>query len=88
MPIFTICVFPGLRQATVRTCGNDSEQVILRLFFDSMPAAHVEVASIQPVGILDLLKRFLKAVAKEQSPLQLFIFSFYFAFCSCEDVDF
>ena len=51
--------------------------MIERIFFDSMPAAHVEMVSIQPVGNVRLLKKFLKRVAQEGSSVELTFHSTY-----------
>ena len=50
---------------------SGDEAMIEKIFFDSMPAAHVEMVSIQPVGNVWLLKKFLKRVAQEGSSVEL-----------------
>ena len=45
--------------------------MIEKIFFDSMPAAHVELVSVQPVGNVTLLKKFLQRVATEQSSVEM-----------------
>jgi hypothetical protein len=63
---------PLARPIAISEMAPDGDEAMIeRIFFDSMPAAHVEVVSIQPVGKVALMKKFLKRVATEESSVEL-----------------